>query len=188
VPEFGDAGPATPVAPTAGAQAAAVPEAAVPPTGGGPGGPAPAVTDEDRHRYGVLLDRAMERGLLGQADYEIRLGELSEATTIEQMTSIVTELPVFAVTPVASSKKRRSPTPTPTAAMLIGGSTGAPLPPRVPAPQRKRANPWVILAVVVVFFVVFFVAITVLAEHIAHQHDVNSGLAAVRPVVTGLCL
>ena len=43
-------------------------------------GPYPrAVTDEDRNRYGVLLDHAAERGLLSPAEYQVRLAELAEA-------------------------------------------------------------------------------------------------------------
>ena len=71
--------------------------------GSAPADPAPAdrpeepvgVTDEDRNRYGLLLDRAAERGLLSTDEYEVRLGELAEATSIDQMQQIVTELPVF---------------------------------------------------------------------------------------------
>ena len=58
--------------------------------------PVEVITDEERTRYGLLLDSAAERGLLDPADYEIRLRELAEATTTAQMTDIVAELPAFA--------------------------------------------------------------------------------------------
>ncbi len=61
------------------------------------------VTDHDRTVYGDLLDRAAERGLLSEHDYQIRLGELAEATTVDQMQRIVTELPAFTPTPAASA-------------------------------------------------------------------------------------
>ncbi len=58
--------------------------------------PVGTVTDEERTRYGVLLDRAAERGLLDSAEYEVRLRQLAEATTTDQMVAIVAELPAFA--------------------------------------------------------------------------------------------
>ncbi len=58
--------------------------------------PVGTVTDEERTRYGLLLDRAAERGLLDSAEYEVRLRQLAEATTTEQMVAIVAELPAFA--------------------------------------------------------------------------------------------
>ena len=72
----------------------------VPPAGSGPD-----VTDDDRNRYGRLLDRAAERGLLGPHDYEIRLRDLASASTIDQMNQIVTELPAFASVPPTASAR-----------------------------------------------------------------------------------
>ena len=42
------------------------------------------VSDEERNRYGVLLDHAAERGLLTAAEYQVRLAELADATSIER--------------------------------------------------------------------------------------------------------
>ena len=53
------------------------------------------VTDEDRNRYGVLLDHAAERGLLSPGDYQARLSEVASATSLDELKRIVTELPVF---------------------------------------------------------------------------------------------
>ena len=174
----------------------AVPE--VPPVGATPIGVPPAgmppdvlpsvggeVTDDDRHRYGVLLDRAMERGLLGQADYEVRLGELARATSIDEMTAIVTELPAFTAAPATPTKKRKGAAPAPTAAMLISGTYDAGAERRTAPPTRRRMSPWTVLVIAVVFLVIFFVALTLFAERLVHeQHDVTSGLPAVHRVVT----
>ena len=68
------------------------------------------VTDEDRTTFGLLLDRAAERGLLSQSEYQLRLGELAEATTRDEMRRIVTELPVFVTpSPLARSRRGRKP-------------------------------------------------------------------------------
>jgi len=61
------------------------------------------ITDEVRIRYGLLLDRAAERGLLEPADYEVRLRALAGATTTEQMVDIVAELPAFTPPPSRGS-------------------------------------------------------------------------------------
>jgi hypothetical protein len=53
------------------------------------------VTDEDRNRYGVLLDHAAERGLLSPGDYQARLADVASATSLDELKRIVTELPVF---------------------------------------------------------------------------------------------
>ena len=53
------------------------------------------MTDEDRNRFGILLDHASERGLLTPLEYEFRLSELAEATSMDELRRIVTELPAF---------------------------------------------------------------------------------------------
>ncbi len=54
-----------------------------------------AVSDDDRNRYGVLLDHAAERGLLSPTEYRETTGQLAEAPSIEDLQRIVTELPAF---------------------------------------------------------------------------------------------
>ena len=58
-------------------------------------------------RYGRLLDRAAERGLLDPAEYEVRLRELAEATSIDADGGIVTELPVLVTVPAPPAGRRR---------------------------------------------------------------------------------
>ena len=53
------------------------------------------VTDEVRNRYGELLDRAAERGLLSPFEYQERLGRVAEATSEDELRVLVTELPAF---------------------------------------------------------------------------------------------
>ncbi len=43
-----------------------------------------AIDDDERDRYGLLLDRAAERGLLTPREYRFRLGELAAATTVDR--------------------------------------------------------------------------------------------------------
>ena len=57
------------------------------------GGQAEAISDDERNRYGLLLDRAAERGLLTPREYEVRLADLAAATSVDQMREIVTVLP-----------------------------------------------------------------------------------------------
>ena len=64
--------------------------------------------DEDRNRFGTLLDHADERGLLSVSEYEIRLGELAAATSIDEMREIVTELPAFTPMPSMPARSKRS--------------------------------------------------------------------------------
>lgn len=54
-----------------------------------------------------LLDRALERGLLGDGDYMLRANALQQATDIEQMNEIVQQLPVLEVP--AKVRTTRSP-------------------------------------------------------------------------------
>jgi hypothetical protein len=130
-----------------------------PPTPGGP------VTDEDRQSYGRLLDNAFERGLIGPYDYEVRLRELSEATSIEAMKQIVTEMPVFAL-PARNGKAKRSP---------LAASPG-------PGGVR-RSSPWAKLIILVVVVVLAFVILAVFAEHLAHDRRNGSTPPAVPATV-----
>lgn len=133
------------------------------------------VTDDDRTRYGVLLDHAAERGLLTVAEYEVRIGELAEATTIDEMRRIVTELPAFAPsaptsTPSRSRSRRSAPLLTPDALLMTTGT-------------RRRNSSWVVLALVVAVMVALLIAFTIYAEHLSKSHTAAPpGVAAVRTV------
>lgn len=138
------------------------------------------VTDEDRNRYGLLLDRAAERGLIGPSDYEVRLQDLATATSVEQMNRIVTELPAFAPAPAPvrpSSPRGRH----------AGGLGGA----GAPITSRSRSSPWLLLVIVVVVLVASLVALGIVAAHVAHAHSSGSGLApptTAAPAVSALRL
>jgi DUF1707 SHOCT-like domain len=124
------------------------------------------VTDEERNRYGLLLDRAAERGLISPYDYEVRLRDLAEATSIEQMNRLVTELPAFTSAPTAvRSSSRRGWR----AATLSGGVA--------PTTSRSRSSPWLLLVIVVVVMIVSLVVLGIVAAHVAHSHNSGSGLA-----------
>jgi Domain of unknown function (DUF1707) len=124
------------------------------------------VTDDDRHRYGLLLDRAAERGLLNPAEYEHRLGEMASATTIDEMKSIVTELPVF-TTPGATTR-RPSPRPKSLASPVAGGGS-------------KR---WLLLAVFVIVVVLAMGFLAVYSHHLVDSRNPgqSTGTVPVRPV------
>ncbi len=126
--------------------------------------PVTAVTDEDRNRYGLLLDRAAERGLISPYDYEARLRDLAEATSIEQMNRIVTELPAFTPTPAtpARSAARRGRRPS----TLSGAG--------VPTTSRDRSSPWLLLVIVVAVMIVSLVVLVIFADHAVRTH--NGGL------------
>jgi hypothetical protein len=121
-----------------------------------------AVTDEDRNRYGLLLDRAAERGLIGPYDYEIRLRDLAAASTVEQMNRIVTELPAFAPAPARPSKPRAS------GAALLGSRGGA-------RTARRRSSPWWLLVIVLAVLAISLVFLTIYAQHMVRNH--NAGVA-----------
>jgi hypothetical protein len=114
------------------------------------------VTDEERTRYGLLLDRAAERGLLDPAEYEIRLRELAEATSTARMLEIVTELPAFTLPPATAARASRSVRTKP-AAPGTGG-------------QRRRGTVWVVLVVVVVIAVVSLVVLALSVERLSRTH------------------
>jgi hypothetical protein len=134
------------------------------------------VTDDDRTRYGVLLDHAAERGLLTVAEYEVRLGELAEATSIDEMRRIVTELPAFAPPAPASTpaRSRRTAPVLASDAMLMTAGT------------RRRNSSWVVLALVVAVVVALLIAFTIYAEHLAKSH--TAAPASTAAVVSALRL
>ena len=126
----------------------------------GPGpvrGEPTGVSDEDRNRYGVLLDHAAERGLLSTHDYEVRLGELAAATSVDEMRRIVTELPVFTAAAATPSGPRRP------------GPLADPGP--VAAVGRRRASPWVVLGMLLVVIVAVMAFFVVYAEHMIRNHS-----------------
>jgi hypothetical protein len=165
---------------------------AVAPEDAGPTAPLPPVTDEDRQVYGRLLDSAHERGLLGPYDYEVRLRELSDATSIEEMKAIVTEMPIFVQPPAvgtsrrtgsllsssrASSRARSRPEMTaegtPGSLGLSGTSRGR---------GRSGSNPWARMVVLLAVVVVLLVALSIFAQHAIKSHSGGSGSRA--PVAT----
>ncbi len=135
--------------------------------------PGPGVTDEDRNRYGVLLDHAAERGLLSPSDYQVRLAELAEATTLEEMQRIVTELPVFAAPPAKTQRGLPPPATDPVA-------RAAPHRRRPPGPGRTpdRAGGSCSAALVVVL-IASVVVLALLAAHLTHVQSL--GLAPHQP-------
>lgn len=134
----------------------------------------PPVTDEDRNRFGVLLDHAAERGLLTPVEYQARLGELAEATSMDELRRIVTELPAFnASVMVDRSKGSKSRTRTRVApvATQVPSVYGDPdswtsLTPATA--RRSRANPWLVLVIVVAVLLVAMVVLGLLAARASH--------------------
>jgi len=145
IPELGGAAPAPP--------------AAVPP----PTGPTPEVTDEDRQQYGRLLDSAMERGLLSPYEYETRLGDLAAAPTLDDLKRIVTELPMFTASLAASKPARPSRFGVPP----VTGSAGS-WPAGAAKSQRGR---WTKLIILLIVVIALFVALSIYAEHLVHNHN-----------------
>ncbi len=137
------------------------------PTVAPPGPPqAETVTDEDRSRFGVLLDHAAERGLLGPTDYEVRLRDLAEATSIEQMTAIVSELPAFTSIAGTTAEQTR------TASDALAFGTMA-------SPVARRRAPWALLVIVVAAVAL---ALMVLALYTAHTVHTRTGGGQSAPV------
>ncbi len=149
----------------------------------------PGVSDDDRNRYGVLLDRAAERGLLAPLEYQARLAELADAGSEEELRRIVTELPAFGVPPGAPGARGTAAVP---------GAAVAPAVRRVPGPvtvpdgaaldsalwanltptrtRRTSANPWLLLGFVVVMLLLAMVALALVAAHVVHTRP--TGLPA----------
>ncbi|HEX7459277.1 MAG TPA: DUF1707 domain-containing protein, partial [Acidimicrobiales bacterium] len=145
------------------------------------------VTDEDRNRYGVLLDHAAERGLLSPPEYQVRLVELAEATSVAQLQRIVTELPAFRG-PVGPASVADGPVPVPGGPVGPAAVPGRPVGPSVgpaAAPEldaalwasltpatarRSRGNPWVILIVLVAVLMAALVGLALVAGHVSHAH------------------
>jgi hypothetical protein len=122
----------------------------------------PVVSDDDRTRYGLLLDRAAERGLLSAYDYQVKLGELAEATSIDQMTMIVSDLPALTVPPSPTRTTRSSRSRRSTAAVASGVTPAVP-------DGRRRSSPWVLLGVLVFVVLASIVVFYLYAEHLVHS-------------------
>jgi hypothetical protein len=132
------------------------------------------VTDEERNRYGSLLDRAAERGLLEPSEYEVRLRDLAQATSTEAMMQIVTELPVF--NPLTQSSRPRKSRP---ARHTMTRAAAHPEP-------RRRVTVWALLALLVVVAVASLVILAVSAERLTHRQGGGSGTGpATTRVVSG---
>jgi hypothetical protein len=145
--------------------------------------PATGVTDEDRNRYGVLLDRAAERGLLSSAAYQVRLAEVADAASVEELQRIVTELPAFDGVGSRAAGVPASPGPVAVPGRPSGYSPDPATLPTTVAPEldaalwagltpvhsrRNKGNPWIILAVVVVILVVAMVGLALVAARVVH--------------------
>ncbi len=135
--------------------------------------PSGGISDEERTGYGLLLDRAAERGLLDSTEYQHRLEELAAATTVEEMNRIVTELPVLTSprtsTPPATRPRRPSrPAPSKT---TPGGAVAV-------VPQRRLAL-WVVMAVLVLVAVASLVIVALSVDRLSRSH--NSGLSPTVP-------
>jgi hypothetical protein len=144
-----------------------------------PGARTPAVTDDDRNRFGTLLDAAAERGLLSPTEYQARLGEVAEAGSVAELQRIVTELPAFGAPTTAGSGSgsaagRSGATP------ATGGAGAARPAPDLdailcagrtpPVKRRDRGNQWLVLALVVAVLLVALVALGLVAAHLVHTH------------------
>jgi hypothetical protein len=118
------------------------------------------VSDDDRTRYGLLLDRAAERGLLSAYDYQVKLGELADATSIDQMNMIVSDFPALTVppSPTRSTKPNRSTAAVASGVALAAGPDG-----------RRRSSPWVLLGVLVFVVLASIAFFYVYAEHLVHS-------------------
>jgi hypothetical protein len=127
-----------------------------------------AVSDDDRTRYGLLLDRAAERGLLSSYDYQVKLGELAEATTIDQMKTIVTDLPAL-TTPPTAPRPTRSKRSSAAVAPEVGLAAVS---------GRRRSSPWVLLGVLVFVVLASIVFFYLYAEHLVHTRGAGVLAAA----------
>jgi hypothetical protein len=135
---------------------------------------ATAVSDDERNRYGVLLDHAAERGLLTPTEYRERLIQLAEAPSIEDLQRIVTELPTFNVSgePASSSARRAgqarssapdTPDPDALVAALWANLTPA-------TSRRASGNQWIFLGLMVLILIIAMVVLAFVAADMAHTH------------------
>ena len=146
-----------------------------------PGGPRPVpeldgavatgtVTDEERNRFGRLLDTAAEQGLLSPADYQNRLAQVASAGSVADLQRIVTEIPAFGGPDPAPGSAGAGPADID--ALLWAGRTQAVV-------RRERGNRWLALALVVAVLVVALVGLGLAAAHLVHTHAAVGGPALV---------
>jgi len=147
----------------------------------------PAVTDEDRNRYGMLLDHAAERGLLTPTEYRARLAQVAEATSTDELQRIVTELPAFTTAPTSGPTTAGTATRAPADPAALDGALWANLTPATSRGRSRSSNPWLMLAMVIVVVLVAVVALALMAAHVAHTHHTGS-LPAVGALVSRLRL
>ena len=147
----------------------------------------PAVTDEDRNRYGMLLDHAAERGLLTPTEYRARLAQVAEATSTDELQRIVTELPAFTTAPAPEPAASGTATRAPADPAALDAALWANLTPAKSRAGSRSSNPWLLLAMVIVVVLVAVVALALMAAHVAHTHHTGS-LPAVGALVSRLRL
>ncbi len=164
------------------------PAASPPPPATGP----IAVSDDERNQYGLLLDRAAERGLLSTDEYDARLRELAIAGSVEELQRIVAELPIFTSRLSERSERVRWSRRFVTGAVasdprdaesVYHGMRGGKSAPTTMAPgpvasrvagsvktrRRRTGNPWVFLVVVTVVLVVALVVLAIYARSVVHH-------------------
>ena len=128
----------------------------------------------DREAYARLLDRARARELLSPVEHQLRLAELADAGTVEEMKRIVTDLPALAGVNGGAPRS---------ATRADRRSTGLAAWPGVAgfrASGRRAAatpgtRPWTVLALVMVVVVLVFALLVVYADRVVHQSHVQSG-------------
>jgi len=150
----------------------------------GPVSGTPPVTDDDRNRFGALLDAGAERGLLSPPEYQARLVEVAEATSVAELQRIVTELPAFSS---LSGGGSTAPSVVSDPAMGQPATGGAPSAPdldailwagRTPAVGRRNGNThWVLLAIVVAVLLIALVALGLVAAHLVQTHGAGTASA-----------
>ncbi|MHB1517566.1 MAG: DUF1707 SHOCT-like domain-containing protein [Acidimicrobiales bacterium] len=168
--------------------ASSAPAASPPPPATGP----VAVSDDERNRYGLLLDRAAERGLLSTDEYDARLRDLAIAGSVEELQRIVAELPIFTARSSKGSGRGRwsrrfvagAVASDPRDAEIVyHGMRGRKSAPTTMAPgplgsrvagsattrRRRTGNPWVALVVMTVVLVVALVVLAIYSRSVIHH-------------------
>ena len=145
-----------------------------------------AVSDEERNRYGALLDSAAERGLLTPEEYRARLVAVADADSVDDLRRLVTELPAFGG-PAVGIPSGRSTGVGVTGAPTAASAPGASVPDvdallqagRTTSVARRSGSQWILLALVVAVLLVALVALGFVAAHVAHVHGSTGAVAGV---------